>query len=54
MCTWDLVDGQCIESVKLYQVHSQIQVLYYLLNYYYIFRTSGLIHLYYYELQCMC
>lgn len=26
MCTWDLVDGQCIESVKLYQVHSQIQV----------------------------
>lgn len=26
MCTWDLVDGQCIESVKIYQVHSYIQV----------------------------
>lgn len=26
MCTWDLVDGHCIESVKLYQVHSYIQV----------------------------
>ncbi len=26
MCTWDLIDGQCIESVKLYQIHSHIQV----------------------------
>lgn len=26
MCTWDLVDGQCIESVKLHQIHSYIQV----------------------------
>lgn len=26
MCTWDLVDGQCIESVKLHQIHSHIQV----------------------------
>ena len=27
MCTWDLIDGQCIESVKLYQIHSHIQVI---------------------------
>ncbi|XP_046440938.1 WD repeat-containing protein 7-like isoform X2 [Daphnia pulex] len=25
MCTWDLIDGQCIESVKLPQIHSHIQ-----------------------------
>uniref|UniRef100_A0A1B0FNG5 WD repeat-containing protein 7 n=1 Tax=Glossina morsitans morsitans TaxID=37546 RepID=A0A1B0FNG5_GLOMM len=25
MCTWDLVDGKCTESVKLPQVHTQIQ-----------------------------
>ena len=28
MCTWDLIDGQCIESVKLPQIHSYIQVKY--------------------------
>lgn len=26
MCTWDLVDGKCRESVKLSQVHTNIQV----------------------------
>lgn len=26
MCTWDLVDGKCRESVKLPQVHTNIQV----------------------------
>ncbi|KOB77298.1 putative tgf-beta resistance-associated protein trag, partial [Operophtera brumata] len=26
MCTWDLVDGKCRESVKLTQVHTNIQV----------------------------
>lgn len=26
MCTWDLVDGKCRESVKLQQVHTNIQV----------------------------
>lgn len=26
MCTWDLVDGKCTESVKLSQVHTNIQV----------------------------
>lgn len=26
MCTWDLVDGKCKESVKLSQVHTSIQV----------------------------
>ncbi|XP_054730501.1 WD repeat-containing protein 7 [Anastrepha obliqua] len=25
MCTWDLIDGKCMESVKLPQVHTQIQ-----------------------------
>ncbi|XP_037904047.1 WD repeat-containing protein 7 isoform X3 [Hermetia illucens] len=25
MCTWDLVDGKCMESVKLPQVHTSIQ-----------------------------
>ncbi|RVE40595.1 hypothetical protein evm_014755 [Chilo suppressalis] len=25
MCTWDLVDGKCRESVKLSQVHTNIQ-----------------------------
>lgn len=28
MCTWDLVDGKCKESVKLTQVHTSIQVCY--------------------------
>lgn len=28
MCTWDLVDGKCRESVKLTQVHTNIQVRY--------------------------
>ncbi|CAH1643012.1 unnamed protein product [Spodoptera littoralis] len=26
MCTWDLVDGKCRESVKLSQIHTNIQV----------------------------
>lgn len=32
MCTWDLIDGQCIESVKLHQIHSLIQVIYFVHN----------------------
>lgn len=26
MCTWDLVDGKCRESVKLTYIHTNIQV----------------------------
>lgn len=26
MCTWDMIDGKCRESVKLLQVHTNIQV----------------------------
>lgn len=33
MCTWDLVDGKCRESVKLTQVHTNIQVSYSVVEY---------------------
>lgn len=34
MCTWDLVDGKCRETVKLPQVHTNMQVRHY---YFHIF-----------------
>ncbi len=32
MCIWDLVDGQCIESVKIPLIHSYIQVTHLIFN----------------------